>query len=783
MRFVRPRPLPARLLVTTGLFLAAAACSSTPSAPASTTAADPAGPVLAGMYTTTDSGPFSSVTFYDDSTYSAHLTACDSEDSCFDHGSVVVSADRTTCTLTSVVSAKVTVLPLAIGATSTAETTDVSQAYSEYADVGDLVSGGGGLVNGSSSASSGSVVQSAKLGSQSFVAGAPQSGTSASACPRSARGQSIEAAVRSKHAAWENVTWGVACGGYPGLVNWPTVVTPVRSTTGKDSDFKSPDACTAGSSGCDPDFLRKRCTQQSDCRTGTCSPLAASVSTPGGAPQSMCLGDDDYVYDTIYSVVAHAQRHVEVSGLLLWIGGYEAALRNALTYLNTTAPSDHVIPVHIIGGLEIPFPQSKVDASLKSFTRDLGPSPKIQVSVGTFGGPPLAWNHSKIVEADGTIALVGGNHWRDEDYNYGAPVHDTSALYTGDVAKLAQRYHNYIWDYSKAHGSTATLKSTLPAAAAAGDNDDTDAGILGSGGGGLLSSVPFIGVGTTGGLPFNGYRDSSGDDGIYALIGTAQKTVRITQQDMASNIGLKAVTGIPVTPGVITALAAAITRGVDVTVIISGAIWTNGWSIAETGQALGDALIAQGVPASTLCTKFHFGSARDAAGALVGQHAKLVIADESAFYMGSQNLYPGGMAGTYVTQLAEFGFIVDDPSATQSLLTRYWAPLYGDSSPLFISGTEARSCIFAAGATPAADCSTGWLKCPSGGTCAWNGAGYCCKALGHSASGAACVSDSDGACAASSSGGICSIAATAPSYEFWKGATHTCTTPDAQRCE
>jgi hypothetical protein len=231
------------------------------------------------------------------------------------------------------------------------------------------------------------------------------------------------------------------------------------------------------------------------------------------------------------------------------------------------------------------------------------------------------------------------------------------------------------------------------------------------------------------------------------------------------------------------ALAAALNRGVDVTIMVSGAVWTNGWSGAQTARTIGDAMMAQGVSASTLCTKFHFGITRDASGALVGHHAKLVIADESAFYMGSQNLYPGGTAGTYIPQLAEFGFIVDDPGSTQSLLSRYWAPLYGDSKGHFISGSEASACIFAPGATPAGDCSSGWLTCSNGGTCAWNGSGYCCKQLGHSASGVACIADGDGTCAASISGGICSIAATPPAYEFWKSNTHTCTTPDAQACE
>uniref|UniRef100_A0A7S1B4E0 PLD phosphodiesterase domain-containing protein n=1 Tax=Corethron hystrix TaxID=216773 RepID=A0A7S1B4E0_9STRA len=66
-------------------------------------------------------------------------------------------------------------------------------------------------------------------------------------------------------------------------------------------------------------------------------------------------------------------------------------------------------------------------------------------------------------------------------------------------------------------------------------------------------------------------------------------------------------------------------------------------------------------------------------GGQVGNHAKIVMADDRAFYMGSDNAYGSG--------LAEFGLVVDDVSRASELNDRYWEPLWTQALGTKESGT------------------------------------------------------------------------------------------------
>jgi phosphatidylserine/phosphatidylglycerophosphate/cardiolipin synthase-like enzyme len=61
-------------------------------------------------------------------------------------------------------------------------------------------------------------------------------------------------------------------------------------------------------------------------------------------------------------------------------------------------------------------------------------------------------------------------------------------------------------------------------------------------------------------------------------------------------------------------------------------------------------------------------------------HAKFIMADDEAFYVGSQNLYPGGMADRKKDEafvaLAEFGQIHLDPSKATEMKSAYWERLW-----------------------------------------------------------------------------------------------------------
>lgn len=92
--------------------------------------------------------------------------------------------------------------------------------------------------------------------------------------------------------------------------------------------------------------------------------------------------------------------------------------------------------------------------------------------------------------------------------------------------------------------------------------------------------------------------------------------------------------------------------------------YSHGWSPAETAQKMGEIMKAKPelFPARTdivalLCEKLHVAGLRLAdadrwaSGKVFSNHSKFLMVDEKAFYIGSQNLY--------VSDLAEFGYIVD----------------------------------------------------------------------------------------------------------------------------
>ena len=68
----------------------------------------------------------------------------------------------------------------------------------------------------------------------------------------------------------------------------------------------------------------------------------------------------------------------------------------------------------------------------------------------------------------------------------------------------------------------------------------------------------------------------------------------------------------------------------------------------------------------------------------IGNHAKVIMADDSAFYMGSNNAYGAG--------LAEFGLIVDDAEVATELDNNYYTPLWQQAKAGAISGSDAVGC-------------------------------------------------------------------------------------------
>jgi hypothetical protein len=293
-------------------------------------------------------------------------------------------------------------------------------------------------------------------------------------------------------------------------------------------------------------------------------------------------------------------------------------------------------------------------------------------------------------------------------------------------------------------------------------------------------TLAVIGIGTSGGTALTPSTDTAGDDALYALMDSAERTLRIDQEDLVSEVVRAGPVSIPqhASKKLLQHLASAIVRNVDVYLLLSGAFWSNGWTLVQSANAIRDAVLAKAAVApDALCARLHIGLVRDRSGALVGNHAKVVIADQQAFYIGSQNLYPGGLSDPVLTSLAEYGYVVDDANATVGFMRSFWEPEWGAAARQEISGGDGNAaCAFrsspmgSGGSTRAlGDCSTGWSTCGANEVCAWNGAssGYCCKLKWTGAQ--ACPGDGDGYCGA----GICSAGS---------ATEHFCTVPDEQPC-
>ena len=147
--------------------------------------------------------------------------------------------------------------------------------------------------------------------------------------------------------------------------------------------------------------------------------------------------------------------------------------------------------------------------------------------------------------------------------------------------------------------------------------------------------------------------------------------------------------------------------GVEVSIVISetgAGAYSYGWTKLEALEAwrdvidadpdLSDALAHADVSSTELlCSGISFASVRIndtddtwTGETPMGNHSKFWIVDNRAFYVGSQNLY--------ISNLFEWGLLVDDPTVTEEILDRYWTPLWSYAARSAVSGPAAGgSCV------------------------------------------------------------------------------------------
>jgi phosphatidylserine/phosphatidylglycerophosphate/cardiolipin synthase-like enzyme len=490
-------------------------------------------------------------------------------------------------------------------------------------------------------------------------------------------GKLVVSTLRDKHRATIGKTWAVASDDAfePGWV----LQTPVAEFWGQPASALPVTSDCLGDPKCDPDFRLIRCTAQSDCTFGgRCTEVASTVRKPGDAPARLCTGHSDAFYDDIYKVIVGGRSYVDIASLEAPDGRFEAAVRNAITYLSHASQP---VRVRVLYGA-VPSRALPTADVLASLTRDVEATSLARIGVGMYRSNVVSWNHTKLIDADGRTAIVGGHNMWTQHYLQQSPVHDISMRISGSAAADASTFANELWQlacHPSANIGSVGSVSNFPATASICSEPFVRATDVAFAGG-----VPVVTVGKLGGVD-----GDEGEDAILALIDAATTKLRLSLQD----IGPVGGSGDWPEP-YLRALDAALVRGVDVDLVLTNldalpgglnvgsASYSNGWTPIDVAKRLVDYAQAHpdvgGNVAQLVCEKLHATTLRQGPddhwpdGRGLANHAKLVIADDAAFYLGSQNWYPA--------QLSELGYIVDDATATHELLDAYYSKLWSASA-------------------------------------------------------------------------------------------------------
>lgn len=505
---------------------------------------------------------------------------------------------------------------------------------------------------------------------------------------------SIVAGLKAQHAGEENKTWFASKSLIEGewLADSPKTYWNIEASK-LPKDF----ACEAGNIGCDLVFERRLCNTQADCdSTNTmCQELFASVSKPGEMPKKMCLGSGDKVIDDYYGTMVKTEKHLEISSLTLPSGRFYKAMINALAFLSHKNPSTGVrILISSVSGLVpqnlVTKPKSVLDDIVKDILKANGDSKKLRMNlaylykINLLKPKDSSWNHTKIILADSNHILQGGHNFLDPDYVSTRPIFDLSMHASGSAGIGVQKFVDEMW--AKADPVASNLEKgekVLPPS-----TSDSNVG-----------KTLTIGMGRMGHFGAN-----SSDDGFNILLKTAKKSIILAQQDLFNNIDT---IGTPEASHALPALIDAIFRGLNVKIAQSSSTKLLGYGTVSPEEAsklvlkavMKEAADRKFVPPAHqtlgeyLCEKLEYapfifsesimrewpeavpasgGKKENQEDRLVGVHPKLIIVDETGFYLGSQNFYP--------SNLQEFGLFVSDSRITRQILDQYWNKIWVNSS-------------------------------------------------------------------------------------------------------
>ncbi|MBN0047105.1 phospholipase [Streptomyces actuosus] len=407
--------------------------------------------------------------------------------------------------------------------------------------------------------------------------------------------------------------------------------------------------------------------------------------------------------------ISRAERTVDISSLApLPDGAFNEAIADGL---RASVAAGHRPKVRILVGAAPLYHANVLPAVYKNdLLSRLGAAADditLDVASMTTSKTAFSWNHSKLVVVDGESVITGGiNDWKGDYLDTSHPVTDVDLALRGPAARTAGAYLDTLWDWTcRNAGNPAKVwlaTSDQAPCMASLERDANPAPVTAQG------ATPVIAVGGLGigvedrdpsssfALPAtasakdatcfprvlgdrtNADRDydtvNPEESALRALIASARDHVEISQQDLNSTC--------PPLPRydvrLYDTLAAQLAKGVKVRIIVSdpanrGLIGSGGYSQIKSLTEISDTLrkrlaLATGSSAAAdrvMCANLQLASFRAADsgtwadGKPYALHHKLISVDDSAFYIGSKNLYP--------SWLQDFGYIVEDGAAARQL--------------------------------------------------------------------------------------------------------------------
>lgn len=420
---------------------------------------------------------------------------------------------------------------------------------------------------------------------------------------------------------------------------------------------------------------------------------------------------DDYepagqnLVDAIRGLVSKAAHSVDISTLYsiadpFPTGLFLDAIRDGI---HMSAKAGRKFAVRILVGAQYVRPIVALD----KFLSDLQIPDGIPVYVGVMQSDLVSWNHSKLIIVDGKSAIAGGHNLWSDTYCGFAPVHDVSLRLSGPAVAVAQAFLNVQWSVVARYSRTADVTKRYWSEMYLDKRHHPNAlpvikhAVPAATGSTRVLSLARMGSKL---VPSNHNANASREARIAAVYG-AQKHIRLSQQ----MLGSRDYGGVD--DRFFHALCQQVVNGIELTLIISddGATNSSGAPYSGYGVAKTAELIASEVRRITgksgdellglLKDRVRIGPVRiydkqpgdpdakswkwrkdKAVGEKViepGNHAKVYIIDEQAYYVGSDNAYA---IPTTDEGLQEFGFLISGEDETKKFLGDYWDKFWKYSS-------------------------------------------------------------------------------------------------------